>query len=161
MITMKKWRGLTDEFRQEFARSFEAEYGEELGGDFPLTFDESVDDRNVYSKYQIEAGIPDKRREQQARDEAQEKEQSVLDNVTNMIVDIRRSSVSKPRFKYTLTAYEQKLKESQNKQEQFEELFGFSMDTFVKEATRGMGITLEKRLEKDPTLLDRISEFLS
>ena len=70
------------------------------------------------------------------------------------------------KYMYTLTAseydaYEQKLKESQNKQEQFEELFGFSMDTFVKEATRGMGITLEKRLEKDPTLLDRISEFLS
>ena len=82
-----------------------------------------------------------------------------------MIVDIRRSSVSKPRFKYTLTAaeydaYEQKLNESQNKQKQFEELFGFSMDTFVKEATSGIGM-LQNRLEKDPTLIDRISKFLS
>ena len=165
MITMKKWRGLTDENRQNFARSFEAEYGEQLGGDFPLTFDESLDDRNVYSKYQIEAGIPEKRREQQARSEEQNKEKSVLNDVTNMIVDIRKSSVSKPRFKYTLTAaeydaYEQKLNESQNKQEQFEELFGFSMDTFVKEATSGIGL-LQNRLEKDPTLIDRISKFLS
>ena len=165
MITMKNWRGLTDELRQEFARSFEAEYGEELGGDFPLTFDESLDDRNVYSQYQIEQGIPEKRREQQVRSEEQDKEKSVLNDVTNMIVDIRRSSVSKPRFKYTLTAaeydaYEQKLNESQNKQKQFEELFGFSMDTFVKEATSGIGM-LQNRLEKDPTLIDRISKFLS
>ncbi len=165
MITMKKWREFTDETRQNFARSFEAEYGEQLGGDFPLTFDESLDDRNVYSKYQIEAGIPEKRREQQARSEEQDKEKSVLNDVTNMIVDIRKSSVSKPRFKYTLTAaeydtYEQKLNESQNKQEQFEELFGFSMDTFVKEATSGIGM-LQNRLEKDPTLIDRISKFLS
>ena len=133
-----------------------------------INFDTLVkkDDRDVYSIKQIEAGLPEKKREQKLFDDIQTEEKNLLNNVTDMVLDVRKSAISKPRYKTTLTAneydkYLEKQKEALSKKENFEKEFGFSMKTFINEKTRSMGSKLKERLEENPDLLNKISDYLT
>lgn len=167
----KGWVNLTDEARAANAKRFEDEYGEPLGGDFPLTFDDPIVDRDRYSVSEIERGVPqlDERQELIASmsEEDIEEEETMLDNLFTTSRNVLKSGISKPRFKYTMSAndyakYENKLKKSRQIQEAFENEFGFSLGQFLKlnSSTRmGKEEGINRLLASNPTLLTDINKF--
>jgi len=168
------WVNLTDEARAANAKRFRDEYGEPLGGDFPLTFDEPIVDKEVRDRYsisQIERGVPQLDERQKLRasmpEEEIEQEETMLDNLFTTSQNVIKNSISKPRFKYTMSAtdyeqYENLLEESQKISKDFESKFGFSLGQFLgySSTTRGgRGERINKLLANNPTLLTDINEF--
>ena len=167
----EEWVNSTDEQRVRYAKRFEAEYGEPLGGDFPLTFDEPIVDRDRYSVSQIERGVPqlDERKELIAgmSEEEIEEEETMLDNLFTTSRNVIKNGVSKPRFKYTMSAndyakYENELKKSRKIQKDFANKFGLSLPEFLKYNSivrGGRDERMNKLLADNPTLITDIQKF--
>ncbi len=154
--------------RLEIVKYYEEKYDMTLDVDpsllEPNSLDIAEEDRNIYSQADIDSGRPERDREAKKIRQEKEEQSQLLNTVTDLIQDIRVSSVNRPRYKVTMTAndydeYIEKRDESIQKAKEFEEKFGFSLDKFIKEKGSNIGL-LESRLNKNPNLLNEILEFL-
>tara|TARA_Y100001963_G_scaffold148009_1_gene225150 strand:- start:693 stop:2639 length:1947 start_codon:yes stop_codon:yes gene_type:complete len=166
--SQEEFKKLSIPERLEVIKKYEEDFDMTLDVDpsllEPNSLDIAEEDRNIYSQADIDSGRPERDREAKKIRQEKEEQSQLLNTVTDLIQDIRVSSVNRPRYKVTMTAndydeYIEKRDESIQKAKEFEEKFGFSLDKFIKEKGSNIGL-LESRLNKNPNLLNKILEFL-
>lgn len=154
--------------RLEIVKYYEEKYDMTLDVDpsllEPNALDIAEQDRNIYSQADIDSGRPERDREAKKERKEKEEQKQLLNTITDLVQDIRVSSVNHPRYKVTMTAnnyaeYIKKRDESKQKAKEFEEKFGFSLRKFIKEKNSILA-PLTDRLNKNPNLLNEILEFL-